>query len=451
VADRKISDLTALTTPATGDLLPIVDISEAAAADKNKSITVGELLRGAPDGTAAAPGIAFESDPNSGIYSPGADQVAISTNGSARLYIDASGRVGFGVTSFSAYARADNLVIDGTGHRGITIGSGTSSQSFIAFAPNGATGADTYKGYINYDNSTEALNFGTASSESARIDSSGRLLVNTSSALSADTNAFIHAAGPTSGNIILANSQTGAISAGGSVGAVRFFSQSGGAYEEHGRIQCLADNTTGSGDKPGRLVFSTTADGASSPTEAMRINRDRDVFINRTDYIIFSTNTTDGIVLNKNRLDISAASVARITQTRNATGTFDRFYSGTSIVGDITTNGSTTSYNTSSDYRLKENVTPVTDSITRLQQLKPSRFNFIADPTKTVDGFLAHEVQTVVPEAISGEKDAVDDEGNPQYQGIDQSKLVPLLTAALQEAITKIETLEAKVAALEAN
>ena len=96
MADRKISDLTALTTPATGDLLPIVDISEAAAADKNKSITVGELLRGAPDGTAAAPGIAFESDPNSGIYSPGADQVAISTGGTGRLFVDASGRVGIG-------------------------------------------------------------------------------------------------------------------------------------------------------------------------------------------------------------------------------------------------------------------------------------------------------------------------------------------------------------------
>jgi predicted esterase YcpF (UPF0227 family) len=102
--------------------------------------------------------------------------------------------------------------------------------------------------------------------------------------------------------------------------------------------------------------------------------------------------------------------------------------------------------NTSSDYRLKENVTPVSDGITRLQQLKPSRFNFIVDPDKTVDGFLAHEVQTIVPEAITGEKDAVDDDGNPVYQGIDQSKLVPLLTAALQEAIGRIETLEGMVA-----
>jgi hypothetical protein len=93
-------------------------------------------------------------------------------------------------------------------------------------------------------------------------------------------------------------------------------------------------------------------------------------------------------------------------------------------------------------------VTELTDGITRIKELQPKRFNFIDEPDRTVDGFLAHEV-TAVPEAISGEKDEVDDEGNPRYQGIDQSKLVPLLTAALQEAIAKIETLEARVSAIE--
>ena len=117
-------------------------------------------------------------------------------------------------------------------------------------------------------------------------------------------------------------------------------------------------------------------------------------------------------------------------------------------VGSIDTNGSSTAYNTSSDYRLKENVTAISDGITRLKTLKPSKFNFIGD-SKIVDGFLAHEV-TAVPEAITGTKDEVDSDNNPIYQGIDQSKLVPLLTAALQEAVAKIEVLETKVAALEA-
>ena len=86
----------------------------------------------------------------------------------------------------------------------------------------------------------------------------------------------------------------------------------------------------------------------------------------------------------------------------------------------------------------------MTGALDRVSQLKPSRFNFIADSDTTVDGFLAHEVQSVVPEAITGTKDAVDEEGNPEYQGIDQSKLVPLLVGAIQELRAEIELLKNK-------
>tara|TARA_B100000508_G_scaffold27925_1_gene20952 strand:+ start:859 stop:2124 length:1266 start_codon:yes stop_codon:yes gene_type:complete len=129
-------------------------------------------------------------------------------------------------------------------------------------------------------------------------------------------------------------------------------------------------------------------------------------------------------------------------------GRLIEFHYNNNGVGTITTDGSNTAFNTGSDYRLKENIVDLTDGITRLKTLKPCRFNFKVNTTKTVDGFLAHEV-TAVPEAITGVKDDVDSEGKPIYQQIDQSKLVPLLTAALQEAIVKIETLETKVAALE--
>ena len=140
------------------------------------------------------------------------------------------------------------------------------------------------------------------------------------------------------------------------------------------------------------------------------------------------------------------------SSTGSGTTGYDQllFLNGNGIVGSISTSGSATSYNTSSDYRLKENVVTDYDATTRLKQLKPSRFNFKADKDTTVDGFLAHEVSSIVPEAVTGTKDEVDSDNNPVYQGIDQSKLVPLLTAALQEAIAKIETLETKVAALEA-
>ena len=112
-------------------------------------------------------------------------------------------------------------------------------------------------------------------------------------------------------------------------------------------------------------------------------------------------------------------------------------------VGAIQTTNTATSYGTSSDYRLKENVDYTFDATTRLKQLKPCRFNFIADETNTlVDGFLAHEVSSIVPEAISGEKDAVDADGNIEPQGIDQSKLVPLLVKTIQELEARITALE---------
>lgn len=123
------------------------------------------------------------------------------------------------------------------------------------------------------------------------------------------------------------------------------------------------------------------------------------------------------------------------------------FYRDGAVRGKVVINTSSVSYNTSSDYRLKENVVGLGNASSRVLQLNPVRFNFIGD-SNTVDGFLAHEAQAVVPEAVSGEKDAVNAEGNPDYQGIDQSKLVPLLTAALQEALARIETLEADVATL---
>jgi hypothetical protein len=125
------------------------------------------------------------------------------------------------------------------------------------------------------------------------------------------------------------------------------------------------------------------------------------------------------------------------------------FRQGSTVVGRITHDGSSTTYSTTSDYRLKENVVSMDNASDRVKALKPCRFNFIAEPDSTVDGFLAHEAQEVVPEAVTGTKDAVDADGNPEYQGIDQSKLVPLLTKALQEALTKIEQLETRIETLE--
>jgi len=122
-----------------------------------------------------------------------------------------------------------------------------------------------------------------------------------------------------------------------------------------------------------------------------------------------------------------------------------RYANDNGVVGTIKTNGSATSFNTSSDYRLKENEVLISDGLTRLNKLKPYRFNFKADDSKTVDGFFAHEVSDIVPEAVTGAKDAVDSDGNIESQGIDQSKLVPILVKAVQELSQQVEDLKAKV------
>jgi hypothetical protein len=201
---------------------------------------------------------------------------------------------------------------------------------------------------------------------------------------------------------------------------------------------------------PGRLVFSTTADGASSPTERMRINNGGQVLIGTTS----TTGLSTGSSVNQGvTIGVGTVSSQRNDTSNNywskatgyTAGDFTAHYVNNTYVGGISTNGSTTTYATASDYRLKENIVPLTGAIDRINDLQVHRFNFITNPDYTVDGFIAHEAQVVVPECATGVKDEVDAEGNPKYQGIDQSKLVPLLTAALQEAVAKIETLQGMV------
>lgn len=119
-----------------------------------------------------------------------------------------------------------------------------------------------------------------------------------------------------------------------------------------------------------------------------------------------------------------------------------------SFCGGISVSGTTTTFATSSDYRLKENVAPMTGALNVVAQLKPCTYSWKSTGEST-QGFIAHELQEVVPECVVGEKDAVDEKGNPRYQGIDTSFLVATLTAAIQELKTIVDTQAAKIAALE--
>ena len=368
----------------------------------------------------------------------------------------------------SAYSSANTVI--GFGVRSDT----TTFDKFLSTAGNASfeRGALQVGGELIYSNAAAqntAVGSEVTLTERMRIDNSGRLLVGTSSAAGSLTNQIaLHGAGAVAtdqpGIFIAAfpgtndtyngylefyrsasstlNTNT-LVGSDDRLGMIRWSGANGSGYDPAAAIYAEVDGTPGaSNDMPGRLILATTADGASVPTQRMRITNGGAVIFGtglggQTGLTIYPPGTTSRLYFNR--------------AATGSTSTALEFADGGVTKGSINYTNTATAYNTSSDYRLKENVVNITDGITRLQQLKPSRFNFIVEPDTTVDGFLAHEAQAVVPECATGEKDAVDENGDPIYQGIDQSKLVPLLTAALQEAITKIETLEAKVATLEGN
>jgi hypothetical protein len=222
-----------------------------------------------------------------------------------------------------------------------------------------------------------------------------------------------------------------------------------------------------------RVAPSGTADAAISWTTAMTINNNGRISVGTSvsSALLSMENDNAGVYTAYFNNTNNDGPVLKLEHPNTANQTIQTFNNGNGETGKIRTSGTSTAYDTSSDYRLKENVVPMTGSIDRLKALKPSRFNFIADADTTVDGFLAHEAQEVVPEAVGDTpKDAMKTEEYevtpavmdgedvvteavmgerevPDMQGIDQSKLVPLLVASLQEAIARIEVLEAQLKA----
>lgn len=371
-----------------------------------------------------------------------------------------NGNVGIGTAAPSANLEVNAGAGDNAVVRVIADQTGTAAIQF-------GDSDDAFIGQIRYENSDDSMTFVVSGNNSATIDSAGRLLVGTTS-MSANSTAVFQGRSENAAvnaDVFFQRGQTNpAINT--SLGRLIF---ADAASSQGATILSSTDGAWASDDFPGRLQFLTTPSGSAAPVERMRIRNNGKVFIGNfagaayNDGNIFDKDLASciGAVFGSNgnagtgiagapAQFASTGTVVQVNCMGEAEGTAMEFWlQGTNEVGSITVTTGATSYNTSSDYRLKENVVPLTGAAARVQQLKPSKFNFIADPKKTVDGFLAHEAQAVVPEAVHGTKDEVDADGNPAYQGIDQSKLVPLLTAALQEALERIETLEARLAKLE--
>jgi len=386
------------------------------------------------------------------------------TSDSERMRITSDGKVGIGdsaplaklqVTTansgVSPHALADELFIENSGDVGITLGSSTSGTGNIMFGDSG----DPNRGRIRYHQSTDLMEFGTAGgNEKLVINSSGNVGIGTSSP---DYSLEVAGTGLFGGSVMATGSTT-------TTASRRAIMTHDGSS-----MKLMA-----SGDSVHRnMIF--YRDGGSD--EAMRIDTSNRVKIGASTGYTFTSqlNVFNTASLRSTDNYNGSPNVYLFSGVDTTGGLFFEFTKadGTRIGSVTRASATSVAYNTTSDYRLKENVVDLDNATARLKQLQPKRFNFIADADTTVDGFLAHEVSDIVPEAITGEKDEIRDFGNivdsnnnivtenvnenypkeegqtwvktetrPVYQGIDQAKLVPLLVKTIQELEARITTLE---------
>jgi hypothetical protein len=264
------------------------------------------------------------------------------------MRIDASGRVGIGVTDPGSYYPEWNQLVVGnnSASRGITIVSGSSYQGTLAFA-DGTSLTDRYRGYIQYDHVSDSIYVGTAATERFRCDSSGRLLVGTSSTVR-DSRLCVR--GNASGTFT-ADVEVGAaagfasISAGNTIGVIRFTEQTNGGM--FAQLYCEADGTPGNGDYPGRLVFSTCSDGSASPSERMRIRSDGNVLVGSTTVNAGIGNTSSGITLAAEGYLACSRSAAQPLYVNRSSddGTLVDLRQDGNTEGTISVSGTTVSYN----------------------------------------------------------------------------------------------------------
>ena len=420
-----------------------------------------------------------------GSYLP----MAFYTGGSERMRIDTSGKVG--INTASPYCKLD---VYGNTAQEVTslFTTGVDDLNFRVGFANGVagstgalqgqiglfylgTGEAATVGFVRGGSATDAsLTIRTNGSERMRVDSYGNMGLGTSSmTIGAAGQTDLEIKGSTGrGNVYLNTAAADAASViCGSFGFIGGASTSSASEKRTSLISGYTEGATANA-RGGYLTFSTKPNGASaSMTERMRISSAGQVFSNCT-----ASPTSNGLGTGGFGILATGGDAINLKHTSDGSTTFNlwqtgttnfgaiQFYKGNSqtAVGNISCSTSATFYNTSSDYRLKENIQPMQNALAVVQQLNPVTYTWKADGSDG-QGFIAHELQSVVPDCVTGEKDAVrtvdvfDEDGEkigtkeePVYQGIDASFLVATLTKAIQELNAKIEGQQAEIDALKA-
>jgi hypothetical protein len=392
------------------------------------------------------------------------------TSGSERMRIDSSGNVGIGTSSPSnklevqSSANSTTSYIRGTGavpnnndksvlyvsHGGTTgaafrvrTDAAISASQFAHILVNNVSAACTALQVDQYGTSPIA-DFTKSGTVAMRIDNSGNVGIGTTSPLTK-----LESRGtPDSnwGNALLFDNRSVAINQGGvlTFGGYKTSTTSQATFAQ---IAGRKENAT-AGNEAGYLAFLTNNN--TTYVEAARFDSSGNLLVGMTSFAQSSSTKGFGVRGSDGLTSISRSGDSlALDLYHSSDGQIVRFSNTSSTaVGNINAGSSTTAYNTTSDYRLKENVTPMTGALATVAQLKPVTYKW-KSTGENGQGFIAHELQAVVPDCVSGEKDAVDADGNPQYQGVDTSFLVATLTAAIQELSAKNDALTARIVALE--
>ena len=456
-----------------------------------------------PLGTASAPAYRFQGDANSGLYSPGADQVAISTGGTQRLLIEADGDINID-SGGVFYDAANNRLAIGTTSpvQLLHVQSPNNTAETIAGFGNQSIGTGlqvTTNGNLDWGFNavnTRNITFSTNQLERARIDSSGRLLVGTSTAFSvriattaithrqqlyggngADSS-FVQGCGSTTDSTAAfhwfakfasgtVNDNTTTVVSGEQLGTITWSGSDGTNQTQAAHIRCEVDGTPGANDMPGRLVFSVTADGESSPTERVRITSSG--YLKASNYGAYINAAQSYHELRSNQPSTSTVLVENSSATGygiearlSSDGTSYAYFVGYSTSASanrivIWSNGNVVntnnSYGSISDAKLKENIVDANSQWDDLKALQVRNYNFKEGQTHTQIGLIAQEAELVSPGLVTESPDR-DEDGNDLgtvTKSVNYSVLYMKAVKALQEAMERIEVLEAKVNALEGN